>query len=858
MVKLALMAAQHSPVIQQYLGFKAQFPDQLLLYRMGDFYELFFEDARRAAKLLDITLTARGRSNGEPIPMAGVPFHAIEPYLAKLIRLGESAVICEQVGDPATSKGPVERAVSRIITPGTVTDDALLEARRDNLLVAINGNGEHWGIASLDLGRGDFRVMEVAGLAALNAELERLKPSEWLLSEDLAAPPARPDLPPTVRMAPWHFSHDTAERLLCEQFQTHELTGFGCEGMTLAIGAAGCLLHYVRDTQRTALPHINALRVDKLEDSVILDPVTRRNLEISDSLAGRPEHTLQGLLDSTVTAMGGRLLGRWLGKPLRDQARLRLRHHCIETLLVDQASEGLREILHGIGDIERILARVALGSARPRDLEQLGRALGLLPALAGCLEKLDSPLITAKSREIGTFSELQALLARAIIDNPPVLIRDGGVINDGYDENLDQLRGLSRETTGYLQQLEVRERERSGIANLKVGYNRVHGYFIEISRAHVDKAPAEWTRRQTLKAVERYITAELKTFEDQVLSARERALAREKALYEALIEECRQHLPALQQAAAAISELDVLACLAERALSLDFSRPELSEESGIHIRGGRHPVVEQALEAPFVANDLEMDSERRLLIITGPNMGGKSTYMRQSALIVLLACIGSFVPAEEAIIGPIDRIFTRIGAADDLAGGRSTFMVEMTEAANILHNASPQSLVLMDEMGRGTSTYDGLALAWASAAWIATRLQAFTLFSTHYFELTALADELPGTRNVHLDAVEHEHRIVFLHQLREGAANQSYGLQVAALAGMPSEVISAARNFLSELEQTGQTRHARQPSAQADLFIPPSRDALHDAVQQLEPDQLSPRQALETLYALKKLQNNDR
>ncbi len=849
------MRAEHTPVIQQYLGFKAEFPDQLLLYRMGDFYELFFEDARRAAKLLDITLTARGRSNGEPIPMAGVPFHAIEPYLAKLIRLGESVVICEQIGDPAASKGPVERAVSRIITPGTVTDDALLEARRDNLLVAINGDGERWGIASLDLGRGDFRIMEVEGLAALDAELERLQPSEWLLPEDLAAEPERPELPPAVRMAPWHFSHDTAERLLCEQFQTHELSGFGCEDMTLAIGAAGSLLHYVRDTQRTALPHITRLRVDRLEDTVILDPVTRRNLEISDSLAGRPEHTLLGILDSTVTAMGGRLLARWLGQPLRDHARLRLRHHCIETLLLEQASEDLREILHGIGDIERILARVALGSARPRDLEQLGRALALLPTLADALTKLDSPLITEKNGEIGTFPELQELLERAIIDNPPVLIRDGGVIRDGYDESLDQLRGLSRETTGYLQQLEVRERERSGIHNLKVGYNRVHGYFIEISRAQVDKAPAEWTRRQTLKAVERYITAELKTFEDQVLSARERALAREKALYEALIEKLQQHLPALQRAAAAISELDVLACLTERALSLDFSRPELSEETGIHIRGGRHPVVEQALEAPFVANDLEMGPERRLLIITGPNMGGKSTYMRQSALIVLLACVGSFVPAETAVIGPIDRIFTRIGAADDLAGGRSTFMVEMTEAANILHNASAQSLVLMDEMGRGTSTYDGLALAWASASWIATHLQAFTLFSTHYFELTALADELPATHNVHLDAVEHGQRIVFLHQLREGAANQSYGLQVAALAGIPSEVINAARNFLSQLEQTGAARHAHQPKTQADLFIPPPQDALHDAVQALAPDQLSPRQALEALYALKKLEN---
>ncbi len=857
MVKLARVAAQHTPVIQQYLSFKAEFPDQLLLYRMGDFYELFFEDARRAAKLLDITLTARGQSNGEPIPMAGVPFHAIEPYLAKLIRLGESAVICEQVGDPATSKGPVERAVSRIVTPGTVTDDALLEARRDNLLVAINGDGGHWGIASLDLGRGDFRIMEVDGLPALDAELERLQPSEWLLPEDLKEPPQRPDLPPAVRMAPWHFSQDTAERLLCEQFHTRELAGFGCEGMTLAIGAAGCLLHYVRETQRTTLPHINTLRVDTLEDSIILDPVTRRNLEISESLAGRPEHTLLGILDSTVTAMGGRLLGRWLGQPLRDQTRLQLRHHSVETLLLDQAGDDLREILHGIGDIERILARVALGSARPRDLEQLGRALGLLPTLTSSLKKLDSPLIAEKEGQIGTFPELQKLLTRAIIDNPPMLIRDGGVISDGYDKSLDKLRNLSREAAGYLQQLEVRERERSGISNLKVGYNRVHGYFIEISRAQVEKAPPEWTRRQTLKAVERYITAELKTFEDQVLSARERALAREKHLYETLIEECQRHLPALQLAAAAIAELDVLACLAERALSLNFSRPELSEEPGIHIHGGRHPVVEQALDAPFVANDLEMDAGRRLLIITGPNMGGKSTYMRQSALIVLLACVGSFVPAEKATIGPIDRIFTRIGAADDLAGGRSTFMVEMTEAANILHNASPRSLVLMDEMGRGTSTYDGLALAWASAAWVATRLKAFTLFSTHYFELTALADELPATRNVHLDAVEHENRIVFLHQLREGAANQSYGLQVAALAGMPPEVISAARDFLSHLEQTGATHHARQPGAQSDLFVPPCHDALHDAVQELDPDQLSPRQALDALYALKKLQETD-
>jgi len=845
--------AAHTPVMQQYLRIKAQHPDILLFYRMGDFYELFFDDARKAARLLDITLTARGQSAGEPIPMAGVPVHSVEGYLAKLVRLGESVALCEQIGDPAASRGPVERKVTRIVTPGTVTDEALLQDRRDNLLVALHGRGEHFGLAALDLASGRFTVQELRGAEALTSELGRLDPAELLVPEDAGLRAVLGDRPGLRARPPWHYETDTALRLLTTQFGTRDLSGFGCEDLDIAIGAAGCLLQYVQDTQRTALPHLRGLTVERHEDGVILDAATRRNLELAHSLSGHDEYTLAGVLDRTATAMGGRLLRRWVHRPLRDRQRLGLRHHVIETLLESRDYTPLHDALRGIGDIERMLARVALKSARPRDLAGLRDALGRLPALQALLAPLDSPRLAELAAEIGEHPDTHDLLSRAILDNPPMLIRDGGVIAPGYDPELDELRGLAENADQFLIDLETRERERSGIPTLKVSYNRVHGYYLEVSRAQAAKVPDDYIRRQTLKNAERYITPELKAFEDKVLSARERALAREKALYDELLERLIARLGDLQLCAHALAELDVLVNLAERADTLNYVRPELDEAPGILIEGGRHPVVEQVTDEPFVPNDTRLDADRRMLIITGPNMGGKSTYMRQTALIVLMAHVGSFVPAARACIGPVDRIFTRIGASDDLASGRSTFMVEMTETANILHNATAQSLVLMDEIGRGTSTYDGLALAGACAVELGDRLRAFTLFATHYFELTALTDTYEHIVNVHLDAVEHGDSIVFLHALKDGPADRSYGLHVAALAGVPQGVIARARARLEELEARPETpAGAPNPDqAQMPLFAPASDHPCLKSLKQLDPDGLTPREALDLIYRLK-------
>jgi len=853
--------SSHTPVIQQYLRIKAEHPDILLFYRMGDFYELFFEDARRAAQLLDIALTARGQSGGEPIPMAGVPAHAVEAYLARLLRQGESVAICEQIGDPAASKGPVERRVTRIVTPGTVTDEALLEERRDNLLAALHRAGDTFGLAALDLASGRFTVTELEGTEALAAELERLQPAELLVSEDAPPEPALEGRPGLRRRPPWHFDPESARRLLTEQFGTRDLRGFGCEGLERAVAAAGCLLQYARDTQRAALPHLRGLQVERHESAIVLDAVTRRNLELTRSLIGRPEHTLLGIMDRTATPMGSRLLARWLARPTREREVLGLRHHAVGALQELPALDALREQLRHVGDVERILSRVALRTARPRDLSQLAAALAALPSLAAALASADSPRLAELVAEAGEFPELGSLIERALVESPPVSVRDGGVIAEGYDPELDELRRLSRDTGEFLVELESREREQTGIPNLKVGYNRVHGYYIEVSRGQSHRAPERYMRRQTLKGAERYVTAELKRFEEQVLSARERALAREKRLYEDLVERVAAELAGLQASAAALAELDVLANLAERAEALDLRAPALQNEPGIRIVGGRHPVVEQVLDAPFVPNDLTLTDARRMLVITGPNMGGKSTYMRQTALIVLLAHAGSYVPAEEAAIGPVDRIFTRIGAADDLAGGRSTFMVEMTETANILHNATPESLVLMDEIGRGTGTYDGLALAWACAAELAGRVRAFTLFATHFFELTTLAEHFPAIANVHLDAVEHQHRIVFMHRVKEGPANRSYGLHVAALAGIPPAVVARARELLEELEHgatPGRTRPraASPPPPQPDLFAANPHPAL-EALSRLDPDNLSPREALDALYRLKALADKD-
>jgi DNA mismatch repair protein MutS len=849
--------SQHTPVMQQYLRLKAEHPGMLLFYRMGDFYELFFEDAERAAALLDITLTKRGQSAGRPIPMAGVPYHAAEGYLARLVRKGVSVAICEQIGDPTKSKGPVERRVVRIVTPGTLTDESLLEERRENLLAAIaEGHDGGFGLAVLELSSGRFWVLEVETREALASELVRLTPAEVLIAEDSPLADSLGLERGLTRRPTWHFDPDSGQRILTDQLGTRDLTGFGCADLALAIAAAGCLLQYVRDTQRAALPHIRGLSTERRDEAVILDAATRRNLEITESLSGRPEHTLAGILDRTATPMGSRLLRRWLARPLRDQGSVRDRHQAIGWLLETGRGADLREVLNQVGDLERILARIALGSARPRDLAVLRDSLALCPGLRGRLADAEDPLLARLAEQIGEHPQTLDLLRRALIEQPPVLIRDGGVLAAGYDPELDQLRALSTDAGQFLLDLESRERERTGIPTLRVGYNRIHGYYIELGRARADRVPADYVRRQTLKDAERYITPELKRFEDEVLSSRERSLAREKALYEGLLATLAESLVPLQASAGALAELDCLANLALRAEALDWSRPELSDEARIEIQDGRHPVVEQVLDGPFTANGLSLDADRRMLVITGPNMGGKSTYMRQCALIVLLAYAGSYVPARSARIGPIDRVFSRIGASDDLAGGRSTFMVEMEETANILNNATDQSLVLMDEVGRGTSTFDGLSLAWSCGVELARRIRAFTLFATHYFELTTLPEEHGGIANVHLDALEHGSRIIFMHAVREGPANQSYGLAVAALAGVPAGVIARARERLRELEEAA-LRHAQLGSAAVQLSLfppepdPPAEHPVCEALRGLDPDGLSPRAALEALYRLR-------
>ena len=842
---------KHTPMMQQYLRIKAEHPDTLLFYRMGDFYELFYDDAKKAAQLLDITLTARGQSAGKPIPMCGVPHHAAESYLGKLIRLGESVAICEQVSDPATTKGPVERKVLRIVTPGTVTDESLLDERRDNLLLCAHLHDGHYGLAILDITSGRFQLMQCDSLQQCLADIERFNPAELLCSEDsdqFDALSRGPRLRTVIRkQPPWWFETEAATATLTEQFGTRDLAGFGCADMPAAIMAGGCLLQYVKNTQRSALPHISSLQTLQSNEAIILDAASRQNLEIETNLSGGSDNTLAAVLDTSVTAMGSRCLRRWLHNPLRDRERLRARHQAIEEQLNTGYHTDLRAPLQQVGDIERILARVALKSARPRDLETLKRTLATLPALQQTLQQCHAPLLQQLAAQIGEHPQQVDLLQRAIRDNPPVLIRDGGVIAAGYHAELDELRRLSQNADDFLSQLELRERERTGIKTLKVSYNRVHGYYIEVSRLQSGDIPADYVRRQTLKSTERFITEELKQYEDKVLSAREKALALEKALYDDLLEQLLQVISPLQQCAAALAELDCLATLAERAETLNYCKPELSDNPGIHIEQGRHPVIEQVLDDSFIANDTRLSDKQRMHIITGPNMGGKSTYMRQTALIVLLACIGAYVPASSARIGPIDRIFTRIGAADDLASGRSTFMVEMTEAANILNNATEQSLVLMDEIGRGTSTFDGLSLAWACAHHLATRNRAWTLFATHYFELTALPDELPGISNIHIDAVEHGERIVFLHAVKPGPANQSYGLQVAQLAGVPAAVIEQARRKLVELEQQSVDTHA--DTGQIEMFSDRPHPVI-ERLQQLDVDALSPREALELLYRL--------
>ncbi|MEE8527210.1 MAG: DNA mismatch repair protein MutS [Gammaproteobacteria bacterium] len=836
-------------MMQQYLRIKAECPDMLLFYRMGDFYELFYDDARRAATLIDIALTSRGRSAGEPIPMAGVPVHSADTYLARLVRQGLSVAICEQIGDPALSKGPVERKIVRIVTPGTVVEEALLDRNRDNLLAAVQTGKNRYGLAWFDIGSGRLLVSECPTVTDLLGELERLRPAELLVAEGDELEKRLADYHGVTRRPPWHFEHQAAQRLLCEQFGTRDLKGFGCEGLDVAVNAAGALVQYVKETRLSAIPQLRGIRAENRDEALVMDAATRRNLELEHSMAGRPERTLAGVIDRTATPMGSRLLRRWINRPLRNYDHLTERHTAIETLLEARRFDSVREALRGLGDIERVLGRVALRSARPRDLAQLREGLKRLPGIADQLGSIESDLLATVAQEISGHDDACELLCRALVDEPPVLLRDGGVIARGYDSELDELTGLSENADRHLAMLEKTERRRSGISKLRLGYNRVHGYYIEVPRSQSEVVPENYLRRQTLKGTERFITPELKQFEEKILSARERALAREKALFDGILDILIEDLDRLQAHAAALARLDVTATFAERAAKLGYTRPQLVSESLIDITAGRHPVVEHVLDEPFIPNDLRLDSTRRTLVITGPNMGGKSTYMRQTALIVVMACAGSFVPADKAVIGNIDRIFTRIGASDDLAGGRSTFMVEMTEAANILNNATDRSLVLMDEVGRGTSTFDGLSLAWACAHHIAESIGAFTLFATHYFELTALADELAHCANVHLDATEYRDELVFLHSVKEGPASQSYGLKVAGLAGVPKEVITRASHYLVALE-SGESEWTAAPEAPARGEEVES-DAIREALNAMDPDNLSPKEALELMYTLK-------
>ncbi len=841
----------HTPMMQQYFRIKADYQDTLVFYRMGDFYELFFDDAKKAAELLSITLTARGNSAGSPIPMCGLPYHAAEGYIAKLMKIGESVAICEQIGDPATSKGPVERQVVRIVTPGTVTEEALLEERQDNLLVAICFT-KIYGIACLDVTSGRFVLQQVNSVDELLSEIERLNPAELLFNEDwnlLAALKERKGL---MRRPSWHFEEVSARKLILKQFKTHDLKGFGCEHLVAAISAAGCLLQYVKDTQQSALPHIQGIRVESSDDSILLDASSRRNLELDFHPSGQLRFTLFGVLDKTVTAMGSRCLRRWLNRPLRDQVTLNSRYDCVDALLNNDLYEVLRESFRSIGDIERVSSRIALKSARPRDLLVLRDTFAILPAIQEQLVQTGCEDINELALKIGEQPEFLALLQRAIIDNPPVLIRDGGVIAAGYNQELDDLRNLSQNANQFLCDMEAREKQNTGIATLRIKYNRVHGYYIEIPRSQSDEVPDAYIRKQTLKNAERFFTNELKEFEDTVLSAKEKSLACEKRLYDELLDAIATVLTPIQICALALAELDVLLNFAERSHSLNLVRPVLQIQRGVNIEGGRHLVVEQVSDIPFVANDLDFSDERQMLVITGPNMGGKSTYMRQAALIVLIVHIGCFVPATKVKCGPIDKIFTRIGASDDLTSGRSTFMVEMSETANILHNATAYSLILMDEIGRGTSTFDGLSLAWACADYLAKEINAFTLFATHYFELTSLAEEQSTIHNVHLDAMEHGDKIVFLHAVKEGAASQSYGLQVASLAGIPSSVIEQAKFKLRHLEESAyQDNQAEIGSHQLDLFALNGPHPIVELIEKLVPDDLSPREALDFLYTLK-------
>ncbi len=847
--------AAHTPMMKQFLKIKSEYPDTLLFYRMGDFYEMFFDDAERASKLLDITLTARGKSGGNPIPMAGVPYHSVDQYLAKLVKQKISVAICEQIGDPATSKGPVERKVVRVITPGTLTEENLLADRQENITAAAYQSDNKIGFATLEISSGRFNGYEVENREKLANELLRLNAAEILVAVDQSG---LFDSNQETEISDWYFDTTHANQALCQTFETQNLDAFGADDFAIATCAAGALIRYIKDLHGEATPHIQGIKYQHRDNHVIIDTVSRKNLEIDSVQNDVDGVSLVNLFDHCLTPMGARMLRRWFNGPIRNKHELEQRHNAIDWLLDNHRYSELNPLLKQIGDVERILARVAMKTARPRDLVKLKISLSMLPEINAVIESTSSELIDSLQSALLSKPECLDLLERAIKDEPPTVIRDGGVLRDEYDSELGELRHLQRDSGDFLIELEAREKQRTGVGNLRVKYNRVHGYYIELPRSQSDQVPEDYIRRQTVKNAERFITEELKVFEDKILSAKSKALAREKWLYDELLNQLIPQVSELLQCANSLALLDCLANFAERAQHLNLHRPELVDDPVLVITDGRHPVVEQVLPQSFIANSISLDNKTKMQIITGPNMGGKSTYMRQVAIITLLAHTGSFVPAKSARIGPIDRIFTRIGSADDLAGGRSTFMVEMTEMAHILRNATENSLVLVDEIGRGTSTFDGLALAWACARDLANRVKSFVLFSTHYFELTALADQLKSADNVHLDAVEHGNEVVFLYSVKKGPANQSYGLQVARLAGVPDEVIEDSRQKLHSLEDhyVGSTKNAsKAPTPQTSLFPEnrPEEQAVISKLKAFVADDTSPREALNILYELNKL-----
>ena len=857
-------APPHTPMMQQYLGLKADFPGTLLFYRMGDFYEMFYADAEKAARLLDITLTTRGQSAGQPVVMAGVPFHSMEGYLAKLIRHGESVAICEQVGEVGASKGPVERKVVRVVTPGTLTDSELLNEKSESMLMAVHqGPRNRCGLAWLSVTQGVVHLAECAPDQVADW-IGRVAPSELAYSAGCTTPfedrlkrlrasshalylTARPE---------WQFDSALGQRKLLDALQTASLSSWNAQDLPLAHAAAAALLGYAEHTQGRSLTHIHSVQVQRDDELMDLPATTRRNLELVQTLRGEDSPTLFSLLDTCMTGMGSRMLKSWLLEPRRDRSEAQHRLHAISTLK-SNLWQTLRGQLKGCADVERITARTALRQVRPRELVALVQTLQKTELLAQHLRGLEGYLAHI-SQALQPPSYCAVLLGRAIAAEPAALVRNGGVIADGFDADLDELRGIQTNCDAFLLDLEVREKARTGIANLRVQFNKVHGFYIEVTTGQVDKVPDDYRRRQTLKNAERFITPELKAFEDKALSAQERALAREKWLFEQVLDQLQAHIPQLTRVARALAALDALCALTERALTLDWNAPQFVTEPCIDITQGRHPVVQARLaelsSGNFIANDTRLGPKARMQIITGPNMGGKSTYMRQVALIVLLASMGSYVPASACRLGPIDAIHTRIGAADDLANAQSTFMLEMTEGAQILHSATPHSLVLMDEIGRGTSTFDGLALASAIATQLHDKTQAFTLFATHYFELTEFPATHHAALNVHVSAAEAGRDIVFLHAIEPGPASRSYGIQVARLAGMPAAVLNQARHTLEALES-----HAADSQAQVDLFAAPpvtetaTASAVETALVAINPDALTPREALEALYQLKAL-----